>query len=76
MFDQLVNELTKQYTNTTARISDSEYRGWAARFIFDGLKNQRYGQSFCNCFGIRDNILFYSRTVSEADRYILENYVE
>jgi hypothetical protein len=60
----------------TFPISKQEYLQWAAGFIFDGLRDQRYGQSFCNRFEIHDNILFYSRTVAEADRYILENYVE
>lgn len=78
MMQQMIDSLTKEPdVNTTVfPISKREYLQWAAGFIFDGLRNQRYGQSFCNRFEIHDNILFYSRTVAEADRYILENYVE
>ena len=78
MMKQMVNTFIKE-TNSRPRtfpISKQEYLQWAAGFIFDGLRDQRYGQSFCNRFEIHDNILFYSRTVAEADRYILENYVE
>ena len=74
MVDYLINENT---TSTTVfPIPHKTYQDWAARFIFDGLRNQRYGQSFCNYFGIQDNILFYSQSVNEADKYILENYIE
>ena len=78
MMQQMINSLIKEPStnNTVFPISQIQYRQWAAGFIFDGLRNQRYGQSFCNRFQIHDNILFYSRTVAEADRYILENYVE
>jgi len=61
---------------TDQKISRSAYDQWARGFVFEGLRNQRYGQSFCNRFGIQDNILFYAGTVEEADRYIQENYVE
>lgn len=58
------------------KISRTEYDQWARGFVFDGLRNQRYGQSFCNRFGIQDNILFYSTTVAEADQYIQKNYIQ
>ncbi len=77
MMQQMIDSLTKEpFSSTIFPITQQQYQQWAARFIFDGLRNQRYGQSFCNHFQIHDNILFYSRTVDEADRYILENYVE
>lgn len=58
------------------KISHEQYLQWAAGFVFESLRNQRYGQSFCNYFGITDNILYYAGTVSEADEYIRKNYVE
>lgn len=73
---KLVEELmTDQNTSSCPTISQEQYLEWARGFVFEGLRNQRYGQSFCNFFGIKDNILFYSSTVEEADRYIKEHYV-
>jgi len=57
------------------RVTEEEYLQWARGFVFEGLRDQRYGQSFCNRFGIQDNILFYSRSVDEADSYIRKVYV-
>jgi hypothetical protein len=71
---QMVRELMQdQHTNQI--VSQSDYQQWAAGFVFEALREQRYGQSFCRKFNIRDNILYYSTTVSDADRYIQENYV-
>lgn len=62
--------------NPKTKISVKSYEQWAREFIFDGLRDQRYGQSFCNRFGITDNILYYSTTVTEADQYIQEHYIK
>ena len=62
-------------SDSNKTITKEQYRQWAAGFVFEGLRGQRYGQSFCNQFGIKDNILYYSSTVEEADRYIQRNYV-
>lgn len=58
------------------KISKDQYEQWARGFLFDGLRDLRYGQSFCNRFGITDNILYYARTFEEADQYIQKNYVK
>jgi hypothetical protein len=58
------------------KITQDQYDQWRRGFVFDGLRHQRYGQSFCNHFDIQDNFLFYTiRTVSEADDYISQNYI-
>lgn len=57
------------------KVSKQDYEQWARGFVFDGLRDLRYGQSFCNRFGISDNILYYARTFEEADRYIQKNYL-
>lgn len=57
------------------KITGEKYRQWAAGFVFEAMRDQRYGQSFCNRFGIRDNILFYERDLARADAYIRRNYV-
>ena len=57
-------------------ITHAEYREWQRGYIFDGMRDLRYGQSFCNHFSITDNILFYNvLRQSDADRYIRETYV-
>ena len=57
------------------KVSLKDYDSWAAGFIFEAMRDQRYGQSFCNKFNIHDYILYYTRTVEEADTYIRKNYI-
>ena len=71
--EQLMQDHRPEYNK---KISRHEYEQWARGFVFEGLRDLRYGQSFCNRFNIRDNILFYSTTVEEADRYIEEHYIK
>lgn len=73
MVDELMQDRRPDYR---VHVSQEDYEQWARGFVFEGLRDLRYGQSFCNRFGIRDNILFYTSTVEEADRYILKNYVK
>ena len=71
-----VNEMMQDHDNLAVKtVTQEQYEQWARGFVFEGLRDQRYGQSFCNHFGIHDNILFYSRLVEEADRYIRKIYV-
>lgn len=57
------------------RITRKQYDEWRRHFVFDGLRNLSYGESFCRYFGIRDYILRYSSTVSAADEYIQHTYI-
>lgn len=57
------------------RITQQQYDDWRRHFVFDGLRNLSYGDSFCQYFGIRDYILRYTHTVREADLYIKETYL-
>jgi hypothetical protein len=72
-----VNEMMqdRSHPGYIKQVTEAEYLQWARGFVFDGLRDQRYGQSFCNHFDIHDNILFYCRTVEEADRYIQKVYI-
>ena len=73
----MVQELLDQSDPAQAiTITQHQYQDWARGFVFDGLRDQRYGQSFCNRFGIRDNILYYAQDYQTADRYIREHYVK
>lgn len=72
MVDELMQDRRPEQQ---VKISRYDYEQWARGFVFEGLRDQRYGQSFCNRFGIRDNILYYTSTVEEADQYIQKNYL-
>ena len=72
----LVEQLMQNFDpDDPKKISKTEYEQWARAFIFQGLRNQRYGQSFCNHFNITDNLLYFSASVKEADHYIQKNYL-
>lgn len=57
-------------------ISEEDYEQWKRDYIWEALHGIRYGQSFCNHFGITDNHLWYSTASIEwADRYIRKHYL-
>ena len=60
----------------SGRIDPEEYQQWRQDFIWEALHGQRYGQSFCNRFGLHDNHLFYNTDgVDWADEYIKKTYL-
>jgi hypothetical protein len=73
----LVEELILAQHGRTARqeLTAETYESWHRGFIFEAMKGQRYGQSFCNEFGITDNILFYERDQERARAYIQKHYL-
>lgn len=73
MVEQLMQNFAPEHPT---KISQTDYEQWARGFLFEGLRNQRYGQSFCNKFGIQDNLLFFAGSVEEADSYIQKNYLK
>jgi hypothetical protein len=59
-----------------APISQEDYALWKKDFIWEALHGQRYGQSFCNHFGITDNHLYYAPgDIAWCDKYIRETYL-
>jgi hypothetical protein len=69
-------EQIHQTAQPLRRISKQQYDDWRRGFVFEALRNQRYGQSFCRHFDIKDNILFYSSTVAQAHGYIMKTYIQ
>jgi hypothetical protein len=56
-------------------ISEEDYELWKRDFVWEALHGQRYGQSFCNRFGITDNHLYYAPgDIAWCDQYIRERY--
>ena len=73
MVEQLMQNFAPEHPT---KISQTDYEQWARGFLFEGLRNQRYGQSFCNKFGIQDHLLFFAGSVDEADSYIQKYYLK
>jgi hypothetical protein len=58
-------------------ISQEDFDIWQKDVIWDALHGQRYGQSFCNRFGISDNLLYYTTWPPEQlEDYIRKHYID
>jgi hypothetical protein len=58
-------------------ITQEDFEVWQKDVIWDCLHGLRYGQSFCNRFGISDNLVYYSTWPAEQmDDYIRKHYIE
>ena len=57
-------------------VSAEDYQQWKHDYIWEALHGMRYGQSFCNHFGIKDNHLYYAPgDIAWCDSYIRKNYL-
>ena len=75
VFEQLVAFADLQGRVQTA-ISAEDYELWKKDYIWEALHGMRYGQSFCNHFGITDNHLYYAPgDIAWCDKYIRQNYL-
>jgi hypothetical protein len=75
VFEQLVTFMS-QDGQTRSALSEQDYELWKKDFIWEALHGQRYGQSFCNRFGITDHNLYYAAgDIEWCDRYIRKNYL-
>jgi hypothetical protein len=76
VFEQMVT-FADRANNTTRSVTQQEYNTWRQEYTFLALRGQRFGQSFCNTFGVTDNHLYYNTgNVSWSEQYIKENYLE
>jgi hypothetical protein len=75
VFEQMV-AFADQTDEPSAPITLAEYEQWRESYTFLALQGQRYGQSFCNTFGITDNHLYYNTGgVDWSDAYIRKTYL-
>jgi hypothetical protein len=75
VFEQIV-AFADQTGQSKEPITVTEYEQWRESYTFLALQGQRYGQSFCNQFGITDNHLYYNTGgVDWADSYIRKTYL-
>ena len=76
-FDNLVTEMDKFQDKWTKFISREEFEEWREYYIWDALHGLRYGQSFCNRFGLKENNLYYViESQEQADIYIEKTYID
>ena len=65
-----------QKTKVHELISQEDFEIWQKDVIWDALHGIRYGQSFCNRFGISDNLLYYTTWPPEQiDDYLRRTYI-
>ena len=59
------------------KISTQELSTWREHLVFDHCRGLTQGESFCDYFGIRDNLLLYNviRDTS-IEAYISDTYLE
>ena len=75
VFEQVV-AFADQAGRVSSPISAEDYEIWKKDYIWEALHGQRYGQSFCNRFGITDNHLFYATgDIEWCDKYIRKTYL-
>ena len=74
-FSQMTQDLLGPRVITEKTISRRAYEKWRREFTFEGLTGVRYGQAFCNRFGITDYLLYYNTNIEETEQRILAWYV-
>lgn len=76
VFEQIV-AFADQTGHPRSLIPQEDFELWQKDYTWDGLHGIRYGQSFCNRFGITDNLLYYNTWPPEQiDDYIKKHYIE
>ena len=76
-FDQMVTATTTTRVLFKNHIAQEDFELWQRDYTWDGLHGIRYGQSFCNRFGITDNLLYYTTWPCEQiDEYIKREYID
>lgn len=73
----MVNQITSTKEFRKSKFLErADYEEWKKQYTLDAIMGQRYGQSFCNHFGITDHILYFQPELNEAERHIEEFYVK
>ena len=75
VFEQIVT-FADQADRINQSITADDYEQWRRDYIWEALHGIRYGQSFCNHFGITDNHLYYAPgDIVWCDKYIKKTYL-
>lgn len=78
VFERMMNEVINTSRPPYApnkKITEAQFETWQKQLQFDILKGLRTGQSFCNYFGVTDNILYYEFSWLNAEEYIRRAYL-
>lgn len=80
VFEQLVSDLTNYPHDsgvefTPNSIPQRDYEQWQKQYTWDALHDLRYGQSFCNHFGITDQRIFFERNWQTCDTVIQREWL-
>ena len=71
----MIHSLVAELKPNAEPIKLADYESWQKLYTFDALQDLRYGQSFCNHFGITDYVLFYKVDWESADQHIRTQYL-
>ena len=76
VFQQMIDENNNTQLASNP-ISLEDFDLWKKDYTWDALHGIRYGQSFCNRFGIIDNILYYTKfdSIEDCNNYIRKTYL-
>jgi hypothetical protein len=74
---QMVRDMVYAQENSAElnSVLEANYLEWQKFYTWDALVGQRYGQSFCNQFGITDNRLYYERDWIRCDTIIRSEWL-
>ena len=76
MFDSMIHSLVAELKPNAEPIKLVDYESWQKLYTFDALQDQRYGQSFCNHFGIQDHRIYYDQDWQRCDALIRREWIE
>ena len=79
-FESAVHELTNLSDDGAhslyGKITVEQYEDFKKQWLFDALSGKRYGQSFCDYFGISNATpLYHFRDTWICERWIADNYL-
>ena len=75
MMNEVINNPARVRQDPDKKITEQQFNDWQQHASFDIMKGLRYGQSFCNYFGITDNLLYYEFSWLNAEEYIRRAYI-
>lgn len=71
-----VNQSNYFGSNERTYVTKQEYEEFKRQYIFDALRDLRFGQAFCNYFNIPNGTpLFYFKDMEMCERWIKDNYI-
>lgn len=77
MVEHLIQDATlKQDDLPVHKVSKKEYEEFKHYYLFEALRDIKYGRAFCEYFGLSDFVLSYSKDCNFCQEMIEKYYVE